>query len=104
MSYVVSRRTTEFGIRMALGASGARVGRSVIYDSLILTVMGLAVGIPTMFAASRVLAGLLFGITPTDPPTIVGASLVLVVVAAVAGVIPAWRASRVDPLIALRSE
>jgi predicted permease len=96
MSYLVSRRTTEFGIRLALGASSTRLGRSVMYDTLLLTAIGLAVGVPAILAVSRVLAGLLFGITPTDPLTIIGASLILVLVAIVAALIPAWRASRVD--------
>jgi ABC-type antimicrobial peptide transport system permease subunit len=104
MSYVVSRRTTEFGIRLALGASSARLGRSVMYDTLLLTAIGLAVGVPAILAVSRALPGLLFGITPTDPLTIIGVSLILVLVAIVAALIPAWRASRVDPLVALRSE
>jgi len=75
-----------------------------MYDTLLLTIIGLAVGVPAILAVSRTLAGLLFGITSTDPLTIIGASLILVLVAIVAALIPAWRASRVDPLVALRSE
>jgi ABC-type antimicrobial peptide transport system permease subunit len=66
--------------------------------------VGLAIGVPITIAGSRALAGLLFGITPTDVQTIAGASLALLFAAAVAGLIPAWLASRVDPLIALRAD
>jgi ABC-type antimicrobial peptide transport system permease subunit len=75
-----------------------------MHDTLLLTAIGVAVGVPAILAVSRALAGLLFGITPTDPLTINGASLIRVLVAIVAALIPAWRASRVDPLVALRSE
>jgi predicted permease len=104
MSYVVSRRRTEFGIRLALGATRARLGLRVLRDSLGLVAIGLAAGIPAALGLSRVVAGLLFGIATTDLLTFGAAALLLALVATAAGLVPAWRAASVDPLVALRAE
>lgn len=104
MSYAVSRRTTEFGIRMALGAQQSRVLRSVFRESLTVVAYGLAAGIPATLIVSSLLSSLLFGVSPNDPTTVFIAALLLAAVAAVATLLPAWRASRVDPMVALRCE
>jgi len=104
MSYAVSRRTPELGIRMALGASRHQVLWNVLLESLGLVGLGLALGVPSVLAASKLLSGLLFGLTASDPLTISGAVVILVGVAGIAASIPAFRAARVDPLVALRYE
>ena len=104
LSYAVTQRTREFGIRMALGAGRANVIGVVLHDALTVVAIGLAVGVPVVFAASRVLTTLLFGVTATDVPTLSAAAAVLVTIGAVAASVPAWRASRVDPVVALRQE
>jgi predicted permease len=104
MSYTVSRRTTEFGVRMALGARPFTLLWSVLRESLTLVAVGLAVGLPTVLMASQALTRVLVGIRGSDPMTLAGATLLLAVVAGLAGIIPAWRASRVDPMVALRCE
>ncbi len=102
MSYAVARRTPELGIRMALGASRHQVLWNVLLESLGLVGLGLALGVPSVLAASKLLSGLLFGLNASDPLTISGAIAILVGVAGIAASVPAFRASRVDPLIALR--
>jgi predicted permease len=104
LSYAVARRTADLGIRLALGASRGSVLWAVLRESLLLAFAGIAVGLPLVIAGSRLMSGLLFGISPHDGATIVTAVGVLVFVAAVSGLLPAWRASRVDPLSALRFE
>jgi predicted permease len=104
MSYAVSRRTAELGIRMALGAHPSQVLWMVLRGSLQLVGLGVALGLPLVFAASRFLKGMLFGLAPSDSATVVSAIVVLVTVAAVAGYLPALRASRIEPLVALRYE
>ena len=104
MSYAVTRRTREMGIRVALGAQRKNVLWIVLRETLLLTVLGLAIGIPAALAACRFLSSLLFGLTSSDIPTIVAVSLLLLAVAAFAGYLPARRASSIDPLVALRSE
>jgi ABC-type antimicrobial peptide transport system permease subunit len=104
MSYSVSWRTQEIGIRMALGANRADVLRLVVRQGMTMTVIGLAVGLAGAFALSRVLRGMLYGVSPTDPLTFTGVSLVLLIVALLACLIPARRATHVDPIIALRTE
>jgi ABC-type antimicrobial peptide transport system permease subunit len=103
ISYSVNQRVREIGIRMALGASAADLQRRIVLRTLGLAALGLALGL----AGSRVLSGalgsLLFGITNSDPVTFLGVGTLLVAVAAAAGYIPAWKASRVDPMVALRS-
>jgi predicted permease len=104
MSYAVSRRTAELGIRMALGAHPSQVLWMVLRGSLELVGLGVALGLPLVFAASRFLKGMLFGLAPSDAATVVSSIVVLVTVAAVAGYLPALRASRIEPLVALRYE
>jgi len=104
MSYTVARRTHEIGIRMALGAQSGNVLRMVMGESLLLVSLGLAIGLAAALATTRLIAGMLFGLTPTDPMTIALATLLLLAVAALAGWLPARRAARVDPMVALRRE
>lgn len=104
MSYSVSWRTHEIGIRMALGAQRADVLRMVVRQGMTMTVVGLAVGIIGALLISRVLSRLLYGVSPTDPLTFTGVSVVLLLVALLACLVPARRATRVDPIVALRTE
>lgn len=104
ISFIVSRRTQEIGVRMALGAPAPRVLRSVLGQGMVLTGLGIAAGLGGAWALSRALASLLYGVTPTDPLTFGGTALVLGLVAMVATWVPARRASRVDPVEALRAE
>jgi ABC-type antimicrobial peptide transport system permease subunit len=104
ISYAVARRTAEMGIRMALGAHPASVVWLVLREGIILVLIGIAAGIPAAFAAARLIEGLLFGVAPTDPATLAGTALLMLSIAAVAAYPPARRASRVDPIAALRHE
>ena len=103
-AYAVSGRTKEIGIRMALGAGRSNVLRMILFDGLILTATGVLVGLSLSFAGTRVMGGLLYGVSPTDPPTFISVAALLTTVALVACYVPARRATKVDPLIALRSE
>jgi putative ABC transport system permease protein len=104
VSYSVSQRTRELGIRIALGATQDRVVRLVIGQGMALTFVGVAVGIIGAYWLAHLLATLLYGVTPTDRTTFVGVSVVLLGVAWLASYLPARRASRVDPVIAMRAE
>jgi predicted permease len=104
LAFHVGSRTREIGIRMALGAPVADVIRLVLRYSLRLTLMGTAVGLLAAFAATRLLASLLYGVTPLDPVTFALAALLLVLTALLASYVPARRAARVDPTVALRAE
>jgi predicted permease len=104
MSYAVTQRTAEFGIRLALGASRARVLTTVLRESLIVVGIGAAVGVAAVFGAARLLVALLFGVSGTDFSTLIVALAVLTTIGAVASAVPAWRAARVDPMVALRHE
>jgi ABC-type antimicrobial peptide transport system permease subunit len=104
MSYVVTKRTNEIGIRMALGAQRTGVLWIVLREILMLAATGVAIGVPIALAADRLVSNMLFGLKPGDPITLVCATSVLLVVATIAGYLPARRASRVDPIVALRYE
>jgi predicted lysophospholipase L1 biosynthesis ABC-type transport system permease subunit len=104
MSYTVSERRREIGIRMALGAEPRRVVVDVVRSGLVVTLAGTAAGLLGALAASRLLESLLFGVTVRDPFTLVGAPACLAAVALAACLVPALRAARVDPMIALRAE
>ena len=104
LSYTVSQRTSELGIRMALGAQRGNVLWIILREALTVTIIGTAVGIATALAATKVLASMLFGLTAHDPVTLIGAAVILIAVATLAAALPAWRASRTDPMTALRYE
>jgi predicted permease len=104
LSYAVAGRRTEIGIRMALGASRSHVLKLVLGNGMTLTLIGLVLGVSGALALTRLVTTLLFGVTSTDLATFVGVSITLVIVALVACYIPARRATRVDPLTALRYE
>jgi len=104
MSYAVTQRTNEIGIRMALGAQHSDVKKLVILNGMSLVVVGIVVGLASSFAITRLLSGLLFGVGATDPTTFAAVAFGLGTIALIACYIPARRATKVDPLIALRSE
>lgn len=104
MSYAVTRRTREMGIRVALGAQRQNVLWIVLRETLTLASLGLVIGIPCAVAACGLISSMLFGLTSSDVPTIVAVSLLLLLVALVAGYLPARRASSIDPMLTLRSE
>ena len=104
LSYGVASRTNEIGIRMAIGAGRRDVFWLILREALLLVVVGVVVGLPIIFAVTRLASSLLFGLTPTDPLSLFLAALLMLVVALVAGYLPSRRATRVDPLIALRYE
>jgi predicted lysophospholipase L1 biosynthesis ABC-type transport system permease subunit len=104
MAYVVSQRTAEIGVRMAVGASMTDVFRLVITDGLKLAALGVVIGLGGAVLIARSLTTLLYGVAPTDPAVLGATAALLVAVAACASIVPAWRATRVDPIIALRTE
>jgi ABC-type antimicrobial peptide transport system permease subunit len=104
MSYATSRRANEIGLRMALGADRRHIIRMVLRETLMLLAGGFAIGLPTAMAATRLTAGTLAGVSASDPATVGGATLVLLIVGVCAGFVPAQRASRIDPMSALRQE
>ena len=104
MAYAVARRTKEIGIRMALGAQPGRIRWMVMRETLWLVLIGVLIGVPTAVAATRLISSLLYGLTPTNPVVVSLAVLLMVVIATLAGYLPARRASQVDPMIALKYE
>ena len=103
-SYLVSQRTKELGVRLALGAQPSRVARLVVADGMRVAVVGVVVGIVAAMFTTRLVASLLYGVSPRDPVTIGAVAGVLLMVTALANYLPARRAARVDPLVALRQE
>jgi predicted permease len=104
MAYTVAQRTQEIGIRMALGAARNDVMRMVVGQALRLTLIGIGIGLAGAYGITRLMASLLFGVSASDPPTFVGVTMILALSALVAAWVPADRATRVDPMVALRSE
>lgn len=104
MAHGVARRTNEIGIRMALGARGGNIALMILKETLYLVLAGLVIGVPAALLGAKLISAQLFGLKPTDPLTLIGAGVVLTIVALLAGYLPARRASRVNPLNALRYE
>jgi putative ABC transport system permease protein len=104
LSFSVARRTNEIGTRMALGASRSAVLALILKQGVALVVTGLVFGLAGAFVVTRSLATLLFGVRPTDPVSFVGVSALLLFVGLLASYIPARRATKVDPMVALRDE
>jgi len=102
LAFAVSARTNEIGIRMSLGADSARVQRMIISEGGVLVVLGLVLGVIGALSLSRLMQGLLFGVQPHDPVTLAGVSAVMAIVGILACWIPALRAARIDPAVALR--
>jgi ABC-type antimicrobial peptide transport system permease subunit len=104
IAYIVQRRTNEIGIRMALGAGRVSILRMILFDALLLLAVGIVVGLGLSVALAKTASSLLFGVKPADPITLGLAAALLAIVAAAASYIPARRASKVDPMVALRYE
>jgi hypothetical protein len=104
VSYSVTSRTREIGVRLALGARQSIIQRWVLQDALRMVAIGTLFGLPATWLVSRLIAAMIFGVTPTDPATVTGAVIVLGLVGLVAAIGPAHRAARVDPILSLRAE
>jgi putative ABC transport system permease protein len=103
LSYVVSTRTAEIGIRSALGATPEAVGRLILGHGLRLTVIGVLIGVIAALALGRVISAQLYGISPVDPVTLIGGAAIFLAIAVVASLLPALRAARTPPVDALRA-
>ena len=104
MSYTVARRTGEIGVRMALGASQSSVASMILREIVVLVAAGSAVGAVAALGLGRFVESLVFGLKPRDPATVIAAVFFLLVIGLVAGYLPARRAARIDPIVALRAE
>jgi putative ABC transport system permease protein len=104
LAYAVSRRTREIGVRLAIGATPGVAARTVLREGVVVTSMGLALGLPAAFLAARGLRALMFGVTDADPFTFIATAAFVLAIGLGAGLIPARRAAGVDPMIALRAE
>jgi len=104
MAYTVARRTGEIGVRLALGAQRDDISRPILREALLLATVGLAIGVPAALALTQLVKNQLYGVAPTDPLTLIAGTVLLFAVAALAAWLPARRATRVDPMIALRAE
>jgi ABC-type antimicrobial peptide transport system permease subunit len=104
MSYVTTRRTSEFGLRSALGALPSSIVGLVLGDAARMAMLGVVAGVVLSLAAGRLLSTMLFGLKSTDALTYVGVVVAIVPIIVLAAALPAWRSSRVDPMIALRNE
>jgi ABC-type antimicrobial peptide transport system permease subunit len=104
MSYVVAGRTREIGLRMALGAQLRQVRHLILRQGMMLAGSGLILGLAVVFVLARFLTSMLYGVSPSDPVTFVGVSFLLAMVALLACYLPARRAARIDPMIAIREE
>ena len=104
LSYLVNRRTREIGIRVAIGAGRTEVLQLILRSGMLLALLGVAIGVGVAVFASRVMAGLLHEVSPLDPLTFSAVGIVLAAVAFIASLVPAWRATRVDPVVALKAE
>jgi predicted permease len=104
LTYAVARRTREIGVRMALGASRPSVVRLIVGEGLTLALLGVVLGVPAAVAAGRLIGALLYGLGPTDAVTLTSATAMFIIVAAIAGLLPAYRASTIDPMAALRHD
>jgi ABC-type antimicrobial peptide transport system permease subunit len=102
LGYSVARRTGEIGLRLALGAERTAVLQGVLRESAVLAAIGSALGVPASLLLSRALESLLFDVKPSDPIILTGCVVCLFAIALVAAAVPAWRASRVDPMVAMR--
>jgi ABC-type antimicrobial peptide transport system permease subunit len=104
LAYQVTRRTREIGVRMALGASSRQILRPILRSGLLMALIGVALGLPAIFATTRLIRSRLWGIQPHDPVNLAIAALLLITICVLAAWIPARRAARVDPMEALRDE
>ena len=104
MAYDVARRTREIGLRMALGATRRDAAGPILREALALVLAGLCVGVPVTLALGRFIKSQLYGVAPADPATLAGGALLLIAVALLSAWIPARRAARVDPMVAMRCE